>query len=46
VWPFMDLYETFGGFKMHYGIVAVHFDTEEWRELRRSDHWYSEFQTP
>lgn len=44
VWSFMDLYEIFGGFKTHYGIVAVNFDTEErTRQLRRSAHWYSNF---
>jgi beta-glucosidase len=44
VWSFMDLYELFGGFKKHYGLVAVDFDTKERRrQPRRSAHWYSDF---
>jgi beta-glucosidase len=44
VWSFMDLYDIFGGFKTHYGLVAVDFDTEERRrQPRRSAHWYSDF---
>nr|CAB3465467.1 unnamed protein product [Digitaria exilis] len=44
VWSFVDLYEIFGGFKTHYGLVAVDFDTDERRRLpRRSAHWYSDF---
>ena len=44
VWLFMDLYELFGGFKAHYGLVAVDFDTEERRrQPRHSAHWYSDF---
>ncbi|CAL4900317.1 unnamed protein product [Urochloa decumbens] len=44
VWSFMDLYEIFGGFKTHYGLVAVDFGTEERRrQPRRSAHWYSDF---
>ncbi|RLN29601.1 hypothetical protein C2845_PM05G23110 [Panicum miliaceum] len=40
VWSFMDLYEIFGGFKTHYGLVAVDFDTEERRrQPRHSAHW-------
>ncbi|RCV18063.1 hypothetical protein SETIT_3G270400v2, partial [Setaria italica] len=39
VWSFMDLYEIYGGFKTHYGLVAVEFDTEERRrQPRRSAH--------
>ncbi|KAL6631081.1 hypothetical protein ACP70R_028421 [Stipagrostis hirtigluma subsp. patula] len=44
VWSFMDLYEVFGGYNFHYGLVAVDFDTRERRrQPRRSGHWYSDF---
>ena len=44
VWSLFDLYELFGGFKSHYGLVAVDFDTEERRrQPRHSAHWYSDF---
>ncbi|TVU19049.1 hypothetical protein EJB05_35177 [Eragrostis curvula] len=44
VWSFMDLYEIWGGYKSHYGLVAVDFNTSgRRRQLRHSARWYSDF---
>uniref|UniRef100_A0A0D9WFQ0 Uncharacterized protein n=1 Tax=Leersia perrieri TaxID=77586 RepID=A0A0D9WFQ0_9ORYZ len=37
VWSFIDVYEVFGGYSMHFGLFAVDFSSEERiREPRRS----------
>lgn len=44
VWSFVDLYEIFGGYKAHFGLVSVNFRTRErQRQPRLSAHWYSDF---
>ncbi|XP_006655238.1 beta-glucosidase 19-like [Oryza brachyantha] len=44
VWSFMDQYEMFGGYKAHFGLVAVDFGGGELRRMpRHSARWYSGF---
>uniref|UniRef100_A0A0A9HCT8 BGL20 n=1 Tax=Arundo donax TaxID=35708 RepID=A0A0A9HCT8_ARUDO len=44
VWSFMDLYEIFGGYKAHFGLIHVNFrDQKRQRQLRLSAYWYSDF---
>ncbi|KAL6902144.1 hypothetical protein ACP4OV_005020 [Aristida adscensionis] len=44
VWSFMDLYEMFGGYKAHFGLVRVDFsDHRRQRQPRLSAYWYSDF---
>uniref|UniRef100_A0A0D9WFP5 Strictosidine synthase conserved region domain-containing protein n=1 Tax=Leersia perrieri TaxID=77586 RepID=A0A0D9WFP5_9ORYZ len=44
VWSFMDQYEMFGGYKSHFGLVAVDFGSAELtRQPRSSARWYSDF---
>jgi beta-glucosidase len=45
VWSLMDLYEIFGGYKAHFGLIRVDFrDPRRQRQLRSlSAYWYSNF---
>ncbi|GJM88380.1 hypothetical protein PR202_ga04437 [Eleusine coracana subsp. coracana] len=44
VWSFIDLYEMFGGYKAHFGLVQVDFrDKRRQRQPRLSAYWFSDF---
>lgn len=44
VWSFLDLYEMFGGYKSHFGLIRVDFsDLRRQRQRRLSAYWYSDF---
>ncbi|GJN14172.1 hypothetical protein PR202_gb00961 [Eleusine coracana subsp. coracana] len=44
IWSFIDLYEMFGGYKAHFGLVRVDFrDKRRQRQPRLSAYWYSDF---
>lgn len=44
VWSLLDLYEMFGGYKAHFGLISVHFsDLRRQRQPRLSAYWYSDF---
>ncbi|KAL5726671.1 beta-glucosidase [Ranunculus cassubicifolius] len=44
IWSFLDCFEVFGSYKMHFGLFAVDFtDKTRTRYPRQSVHWYSNF---
>ncbi|XP_021303927.1 beta-glucosidase 20 isoform X2 [Sorghum bicolor] len=44
VWSLLDLYEMFGGYKAHFGLISVDFnDLRRQRQPRLSAYWYSDF---
>ena len=44
VWALMDMYEIFGGYKAHFGLIRVDFmNPRRQRQPRPSAHWYSNF---
>jgi beta-glucosidase len=44
VWSLMDMYEIFGGYKAHFGLIRIDFkNPRRQRQPRLSAHWYSDF---